>query len=99
MTMQPGVLAAHWTFFFNTEAIDEAAERIEKAGGTVTLAPIEVPGGQWIIERRRTRRARASASSPTGGRGPGFLPVLAGQHFLDFPMGSWRLTNCVKNDT
>lgn len=52
MTMRPGVLAAHWTFFFNTEAIDEAAARIEKAGGTITLAPMEVPGGQWIIEAR-----------------------------------------------
>lgn len=52
MTMRPGATAAHWTFFFNTDAIDAAAARIEKAGGTVTLAPMEVPGGQWIIEAK-----------------------------------------------
>jgi predicted enzyme related to lactoylglutathione lyase len=52
MTKFPGVAAPHWAFFFNTDAIDAAAARIEKAGGTITLAPMEVPGGQWIIEAK-----------------------------------------------
>jgi uncharacterized protein len=51
MTAQPGT-RPHWLYFFNVEAIDAAAARIRKNGGTVTMEPMEVPGGQWIIEAK-----------------------------------------------
>jgi predicted enzyme related to lactoylglutathione lyase len=38
-----------WTYYFNVPSIDAAKERIEHAGGTVTMGPHEVPGGMHII--------------------------------------------------
>jgi predicted enzyme related to lactoylglutathione lyase len=38
-----------WTYYFNVPSIDAAKERIEHAGGTVTMGPHEVPGGRHII--------------------------------------------------
>jgi hypothetical protein len=49
-TMQPGTPMARWTLFFTTDAIDAAVARVKKAGGSITMEPMEVPGGQWIIE-------------------------------------------------
>lgn len=39
----------HWLYYVNVDAIDAAAERIESAGGKVVNGPMEVPGGQWIV--------------------------------------------------
>jgi predicted enzyme related to lactoylglutathione lyase len=52
MTMMPGTPRPHWLFYFNVEAIDAAASRIKKGGGTLTIEPMEVPGGQWTINAR-----------------------------------------------
>ena len=38
-----------WTYYFNVPSIDAAKERIEHAGGTVTMWRHEVPGGMHII--------------------------------------------------
>ncbi len=38
-----------WSYYFNVPSIDAAKERIERAGGTVTNGPHEVPGGMHII--------------------------------------------------
>jgi len=40
---------ARWSYYFNVLSIDAAKERIEQSGGTVTMGPHEVPGGQYII--------------------------------------------------
>jgi predicted enzyme related to lactoylglutathione lyase len=50
MTKPPGMPAAAWTFYFNVPAIDAAGERVKAAGGQVLNGPMEVPGGQWIIQ-------------------------------------------------
>ena len=39
----------HWLYYFNVDAIDAAAGRVTGAGGKVVNGPMEVPGGQWII--------------------------------------------------
>jgi uncharacterized protein len=52
MTMPPGTPHPCWTYFFNVEAIDAAAARVLAAGGTVIMEPMEVPGGQWVIEAK-----------------------------------------------
>ncbi len=51
MTAMPGT-RPHWLYFFNVEAIDAAAQRVKKNGGSVTMEPMEVPGGQWVIEAK-----------------------------------------------
>jgi predicted enzyme related to lactoylglutathione lyase len=38
-----------WTFYFNVDGIDAAIERVKSSGGQVTMGPMEVPGGSWII--------------------------------------------------
>ncbi len=38
-----------WTFYINVDGIDAATERVNANGGQVTMGPMEVPGGSWII--------------------------------------------------
>jgi predicted enzyme related to lactoylglutathione lyase len=49
MTKPEAVPAPSWLYYFNVAGIDEAAERVKKAGGQVTNGPNQVPGGSWII--------------------------------------------------
>jgi len=41
-----------WLFYFNTGNIDDAVARVTASGGTIQLAPMEVPGGQWAAVAR-----------------------------------------------
>ena len=38
-----------WNYYVRVSGIDAAAERVRAHGGTVTLGPMEVPGGDWVI--------------------------------------------------
>jgi predicted enzyme related to lactoylglutathione lyase len=38
-----------WNYYFRVGGIDAAAERVRTRGGTVTFGPMEVPGGDWVI--------------------------------------------------
>ena len=58
MTKMPQTPGPMWVYFFNTDGIDAAASRVKAAGGLVVMEPMEVPGGQWIIE----------ATDPAGSR-------------------------------
>jgi predicted enzyme related to lactoylglutathione lyase len=49
-TKSPDTPSPMWLYFFNVEAIDAAAQRVKKGGGKVVMEPMQVPGGQWIIE-------------------------------------------------
>ena len=49
MTKVPEMPVAAWLYYFNVDAIDAAAQRVTAAGGKVVNGPMEVPGGQWII--------------------------------------------------
>jgi uncharacterized protein len=50
MNKPPEVPASYWNYYFNVGNIDEAAERVKSAGGTILVGPIEVPGGGWVIQ-------------------------------------------------
>jgi uncharacterized protein len=50
MTRPPMVPHPYWTYYFNVGNIDEAAERVKAAGGQVVNGPMEVPGGDWILQ-------------------------------------------------
>ena len=39
-----------WLFYFTVGDIDEASRRVTGAGGTIMRGPMEVPGGDWIIQ-------------------------------------------------
>jgi len=40
----------HWLYYFNVDAIDAAAGRVKANKGQVINGPMEVPGGQWIVQ-------------------------------------------------
>jgi uncharacterized protein len=42
--------APFWLYYFNVDAIDAAAERVAAKGGRIINGPMEVPGGQWIVQ-------------------------------------------------
>jgi hypothetical protein len=50
MTKMPQSPVPFWLFYFNVDGIDAAKARVEQNGGTVVNGPMEVPGGQWIVQ-------------------------------------------------
>jgi len=50
MTRMPEMPAPMWVYYFNVPAIDAAIERITARGGKIANGPMEVPGGQWIVQ-------------------------------------------------
>ena len=50
MPLPPGSPAPpHWLVYFGTDDLDAAAERIGSTGGTIMVAPQEVPGGRILV--------------------------------------------------
>ena len=39
-----------WNFYFNVADINAAKARVEAAGGKVLLGPMQVPGGQFVLQ-------------------------------------------------
>lgn len=50
MRRPPQVPAACWVYYFNVGDIDAAAGRVTGAGGAVMTGPMEVPGGEWVLQ-------------------------------------------------
>jgi uncharacterized protein len=50
MTKMPDMPKPIWFYYFNVDAIDAAAKRVETAGGKTVMGPHQVPGGQWIVQ-------------------------------------------------
>jgi uncharacterized protein len=50
MTKPPQVPAPYWGYYFNVPAIDAPAARITEKGGKILNGPMQVPGGQWIVQ-------------------------------------------------
>jgi predicted enzyme related to lactoylglutathione lyase len=49
MLNDPRATHPFWLYYINVEDIDAAASRVTEAGGTVQMAPQQVPGGSWIV--------------------------------------------------
>ena len=50
MTKPPQAPAPGWMYYFNAGDIDAAAKRTTDAGGKIVNGPMEVPGGDWIVQ-------------------------------------------------
>jgi predicted enzyme related to lactoylglutathione lyase len=51
MTKPPQVPMAHWQLYFAiADGIDAGAARITANGGKIINGPMQVPGGEWIVE-------------------------------------------------
>ena len=49
MNKMPGMPTAFWGYYFNVDGLDAAVERVTANGGQISNGPMEVPGGQWIV--------------------------------------------------
>ncbi len=50
MTRTPESPASFWLYYVNVDALDPAVDRIKAKGGQIVNGPIEVPGGQWVVQ-------------------------------------------------
>jgi predicted enzyme related to lactoylglutathione lyase len=50
MTKPPAVPVPNWGYYINVPAIDAATSRITASGGKILNGPMQVPGGQWIVQ-------------------------------------------------
>jgi predicted enzyme related to lactoylglutathione lyase len=64
MTKPPQVPVPHWGFYFNVPAIDAGAARITAGGGKILNGPMEVPGGQWIVQAMDPQGAAFNLVAP-----------------------------------
>ncbi len=39
-----------WLYYFNVDGIDAAVDRVKGNGGQVINGPLQVPGGNWIVQ-------------------------------------------------
>ena len=50
MTKPAGVPVSFWNYYFQVDGIGAAMERLKTGGGTVINGPMQVPGGNWIVQ-------------------------------------------------
>jgi uncharacterized protein len=50
MTKPDMIPLPYWGYYFNVPGIDSAATRVNAGGGKVMNGPMQVPGGQWIVQ-------------------------------------------------
>ena len=65
MNRDPQAPATGWRFYVRVDSVEAAAGRIARSGGTVTVAPQEVPGGSWVLQGRDPQGALFALISPT----------------------------------
>ena len=46
----PAIPAPFWLYYVNVGDIDAATDRVKAGGGQILNGPMEVPGGDWIIQ-------------------------------------------------
>ena len=64
MTKMPEMPVPAWGYYINVDAIDAAVARVTEKGGKVINGPMEVPGGQWIINGIDPQGAHFSLVAP-----------------------------------
>ena len=50
LTRPPAMPAAFWLYYFNVENVDAAAQRVKAGGGQILDGPLELSGGNWIVQ-------------------------------------------------
>ena len=50
MTKRPEEPAPHWVYYITVESADSAVARVTSAGGKILVGPLQVPGGQWMVQ-------------------------------------------------
>jgi predicted enzyme related to lactoylglutathione lyase len=63
MTRGADVPVSSWNFYFNVDSINAAVERVKSGGGKIMNGPMQVPGGDWIIQGQDPQGAMFSLVS------------------------------------
>jgi predicted enzyme related to lactoylglutathione lyase len=50
MNKPPMVPVPNWLYYINVADIDAAIDRVKTGGGQILNGPMQVPGGDWIIQ-------------------------------------------------
>ena len=64
MPKMPQSPVPHWSYYFGVPDIDAAKTAIEAHGGQVVHGPMEVPGGEWILNAIDPQGAFFCLASP-----------------------------------
>ena len=64
MTKPEEMPSAAWQFYFNVTDIQAGSKRITDHGGKITMGPIEVPGGSWIVNAQDPQGAHFALIAP-----------------------------------
>jgi predicted enzyme related to lactoylglutathione lyase len=64
MTKPDMIPVPHWGYYFNVPAIDSAAARVTVGGGAILNGPMQVPGGQWIVQCKDPQGAHFGMVAP-----------------------------------
>ena len=57
MKAPPEMPASAWVYYVAVDDIDAALKRVTDNGGTSVMGPMEVPGGQWIVQALDPQKA------------------------------------------
>jgi predicted enzyme related to lactoylglutathione lyase len=60
----PTMPRAFWLYYFNVPDIDAAIARVTAGGGRVLMAPMEVPGGGWVVQATDPQGAAFALHGP-----------------------------------
>jgi predicted enzyme related to lactoylglutathione lyase len=65
MMNRPSVMPmSWWNYYVNVEAIDAASARIGRAGGSIKMGPMQVPGGLWVVQAQDPQGAFFALVAP-----------------------------------
>lgn len=64
MTKPPALPVPFWGYYFNVPSIDAGTEKIKTGGGKILNGPMEVPGGQWIVQAMDPQGAAFNLVAP-----------------------------------
>jgi predicted enzyme related to lactoylglutathione lyase len=53
----------YWNYYFNVDSVAAAVERAKRRGAEVIVAPMQVPGGSWIMQGLDPQKALFALSS------------------------------------
>lgn len=53
-----------WGYYFNVPSIDAGTEKIKAGGGKILNGPMEVPGGQWVVQAMDPQGAAFNLVAP-----------------------------------
>ena len=76
-TKPAGVPVPFWLFYFNTGDIDAAARRVKASRGQILHGPIEVPGGNWIVQCTDPQGAMFALTGTRSHDGIGYFERVA----------------------